>query len=220
MNHHPSHQPSARHDGHGVAITMEKDSEANLRSRKERHAIQRALGFKNIVIYVLVFFILVLCAKINSCYSVGRPNKNPGSLAALAATEPEGEGGDASSPEFWIKMGLIVFLVLIGGVFAGMLRRCCVCLLPSSIALPPSFPSCVGACQCERAYSPKRDQHGSISNLKSLLNKHQTLRIDNWTDGSGRDQLACADGLGYAQGASSCCHRLQALVPWQALGPW
>ncbi|KAF9361762.1 hypothetical protein BGX34_006939 [Mortierella sp. NVP85] len=95
---------------------MEKDSEVNLRSRKERHAIQRALGFKNMVIYVLVFFIFLLCAKI----AVGGSNKNSGSLAALAATEPEGEGGDASSPEFWIKMGLIVFLVLIGGVFAGL----------------------------------------------------------------------------------------------------
>lgn len=124
MNQPLHQQQPSRHDDHGVAITMEKDTEANHRSRKERHGIQRALGFKNIVIYVLVFINLLLCAKIFSTWSCGRRTKDPGSFSALAAegTKAYGEGGegeDSSSPQFWIKMGLIVFLVLIGGVFAG-----------------------------------------------------------------------------------------------------
>ncbi|KAF9176725.1 hypothetical protein BGZ49_006008, partial [Haplosporangium sp. Z 27] len=49
-------------------------------------------------------------------------NSNNGSFATSTLTEGEGEhegeGEDASSPEFWIKMGIIVALVLIGGVFA------------------------------------------------------------------------------------------------------
>lgn len=127
-------QRNQRGDDHDVAITMEKDSAANARSLKERHSVQRALGFKNIVIYALVFVNLLLCSRLFSTWSFGNNDKNNGdsgafNAAAAAAAftplgesmgEPEHEGGDASTPEFWIKMGLIVFLVLIGGVFAGL----------------------------------------------------------------------------------------------------
>ncbi|KAI1315942.1 hypothetical protein EDD11_000192 [Mortierella claussenii] len=105
---------------------MEKDTAANARSRQERRGIQRALGFKNVVIYVLVFVNLLLCSKLFFAWS-SSPDKMTGSaafstLAAVAGEEPEGghEGEGASSPEFWIKMALIVALVLIGGVFAGL----------------------------------------------------------------------------------------------------
>lgn len=117
-----------RNDSDVVAITMEKDSAANSRSLKERHSVQRALGFKNIVIYVLVFVNLLLCSKVYSSWSSSGNNNNNKDSGAFHANgcstlgEGEGgehEGGDASTPEFWIKMALIMFLVLIGGVFAG-----------------------------------------------------------------------------------------------------
>ncbi|KAF9912713.1 hypothetical protein EC991_009449 [Linnemannia zychae] len=108
-----------------VSITMEKESTANARSLKERHSVQRSLGFKNMVIYVLLFVNFVLCSKLYSTWSAGNNNKNDktGAFSATGCStlgeEPEHEGGDASTPEFWIKMALILFLVLIGGVFAG-----------------------------------------------------------------------------------------------------
>ncbi|KAG0019637.1 hypothetical protein BGZ81_009641 [Podila clonocystis] len=115
-----------------VAITVEKDKSISTnakRSQRERVAVQRALGFKNVVIYVLVFLNLVLCAKLYSVWSrdsTPQPTAGKHGSDALWATrlageeEPEHEGGDASTPDFWIKMGLIVFLVMIGGVFAGL----------------------------------------------------------------------------------------------------
>ncbi|KAF9311560.1 hypothetical protein BG003_007287 [Podila horticola] len=113
-----------------VAITMEKDKSIATnakRSQQKRVAVQRALGFKNVVIYVLVFLNLVLCAKLYSVWSrdsTPTPTGKHGSDALwatrLAGEEPEHEGGDASTPDFWIKMALIVFLVMIGGVFAGL----------------------------------------------------------------------------------------------------
>ncbi|KAG0308551.1 hypothetical protein BGZ98_007637 [Dissophora globulifera] len=116
---------------HAVAITMEKDTSAHSRSRSERRGIQRALGFKNVVIYVLVFVNLLLCSRLFSTWS--RQNyghnkegycKPTGSSGLLMTEEPEGghegDGEDASTPEFWIKMALIVLLVLTGGVFAGL----------------------------------------------------------------------------------------------------
>ncbi|KFH69056.1 hypothetical protein MVEG_05858 [Podila verticillata NRRL 6337] len=111
-----------------VAITMEKDTSIATnakRSQQGRVAVQRALGFKNVIIYVLVFLNLVLCSKLYSVWSKGTTLTQPkgGNGDALWATllgEPEHEGGDASTPDFWIKMALIVFLVMIGGVFAGL----------------------------------------------------------------------------------------------------
>ncbi|KAG0275289.1 hypothetical protein BGZ95_008961 [Linnemannia exigua] len=104
-----------------VAITMEKDSAANARSLKERHSVQRSLGFKNMVIYVLLFVNLLLCSKLYSTWSAGNSKgSNTGAFSATGGCstlgeEPEHEGGDTSTPEFWIKMALILFLVLIGG---------------------------------------------------------------------------------------------------------
>ncbi|KAF9091381.1 hypothetical protein BGX23_005224 [Mortierella sp. AD031] len=111
---------------------MEKDSAANARSLKERHSIQRSLGFKNIVIYVLVFVNLLLCSKLYSTWSAGNNNNsnkkdigafNVAGCSTLGEStgEPEHEGGDASTPEFWLKMGLIMFLVLIGGLTIGLM---------------------------------------------------------------------------------------------------
>ncbi|OAQ35159.1 DUF21-domain-containing protein [Linnemannia elongata AG-77] len=114
-----------------VAITIEKDSVANARSLKEGHSVQRSFGFKSMVIYVLLFVNLLLCSKLFSTWYSGNNNKNNigafnaagGSCDCSTLGEGEGgehEGGDASTPEFWIKMALILFLVLIGGVFAGL----------------------------------------------------------------------------------------------------
>lgn len=109
-----------------VAITMEKDASIATnakRSQQDRAAVQRALGFKNVVIYVLVFLNLVLCSKLYSVWSKDATTQPKGgngyALWATQLGEPEHEGGDASTPDFWIKMALIVFLVMIGGVFAG-----------------------------------------------------------------------------------------------------
>ncbi|KAG0369181.1 hypothetical protein BGZ54_000112 [Gamsiella multidivaricata] len=105
---------------------MEKDMAANARSLKERRGIQRALGFKNIVIYVLIYTNLFLASKLFFDWSLEQnKSKNDGALSAFATKalkegEGEGEGSDASTPEFWIKMALIVLLVLIGGIFAGL----------------------------------------------------------------------------------------------------
>lgn len=122
-----------------VAITIEKDSVANARSLKEGHSVQRSFGFKSMVIYVLLFVNLLLCSKLFSTWYSDNNNKNNiGAFNAAGAScdcstlgEGEGgehEGGDASTPEFWIKMALILFLVLIGGVFAGKCSffSCCV----------------------------------------------------------------------------------------------
>ncbi|KAG9066939.1 hypothetical protein KI688_012851 [Linnemannia hyalina] len=108
-----------------VVITMEKDSAPNARSPKESHSVQRSFGFKNMVIYVLLFVNLLLCSRLFSTWSFGSNNNTVGAFNAAGANcdcstlgEGEGgehEGGDASTPEFWIKMALIMFLVLIGG---------------------------------------------------------------------------------------------------------
>ncbi|KAG0002175.1 hypothetical protein BGZ79_003461 [Entomortierella chlamydospora] len=116
---------SAHHGSNSVAITIEKDQQANAHSRKQRQSIQRSLGFKNVIIYILVFVNLLLCSKLFALWSRSRDdNDNNGSFAssALGEHEGEGEGGDTFSPEFWIKMGVIVALVLIGGIFAGKSR--------------------------------------------------------------------------------------------------
>ncbi|KAG0250088.1 hypothetical protein BG011_008655, partial [Mortierella polycephala] len=113
-------QPLIRNNTDGVCITMEKEMHANARSRKDRQSIQRALGFKNVIIYILVFVNLLLCSKLLSIWS-RRHEQQPGSnlLILRELNEPEHGGGeDASTPQFWLKMALIVFLVLIGGVFA------------------------------------------------------------------------------------------------------
>ncbi|KAG0082238.1 hypothetical protein BGZ90_008564 [Linnemannia elongata] len=115
-----------------VAITIEKDSVANARSLKEGHSAQRSFGFKSMVIYVLLFVNLLLCSKLFSTwYSGNNNNNNVGAFNAAGAScdcstlgEGEGgehEGGDASTPEFWIKMALILFLVLIGGLTIGLM---------------------------------------------------------------------------------------------------
>ncbi|KAF9190944.1 hypothetical protein BGZ51_001910 [Haplosporangium sp. Z 767] len=114
-------QPLIRNNTDGVCITMEKEMHANARSRKDRQSIQRALGFKNVVIYILVFINLLLCSKLLSIWSRQHEQQPGSNLSILGESDkPEHEGEDASTPQFWLKMALIVFLVLIGGVFAGL----------------------------------------------------------------------------------------------------
>ncbi|KAK3821175.1 MAG: hypothetical protein J3Q66DRAFT_332750 [Benniella sp.] len=86
---------------------------------KNRYAIQRALGFKNIVIYVLLFLNFVLLTKLGSMYYNGSQLQLQ-QFSEVSLEEPEHEGTDATSVDFWLKMALIVFLVMIGGIFAGL----------------------------------------------------------------------------------------------------
>ncbi|KAF9424638.1 hypothetical protein BGZ94_008011 [Podila epigama] len=84
-----------------VAIAVEKDPSVAItakRSHQERAAVQRSLGFKNVVIYVLVFMNLVLCAKLYAIWSKGSDNSLPTPSGALwtamhGEEEPEHEGG-------------------------------------------------------------------------------------------------------------------------------
>lgn len=96
-------------------------------SKHERFAIQRALGFKNVVIYILLFLNMALITRMFSTYHRA-PSKHcrghasqPDQFTVWALPEHEHEGEDATSIDFWIKMGLIVALVMIGGIFAGMI---------------------------------------------------------------------------------------------------
>lgn len=313
------HQQHNNDDGSNtVAITMEKDSAANTRSLKERHSIQRSLGFKNMVIYVLLFVNLLLCSKLFSTWSSGSNNKNNvGAFNAAGAscdssTLGEGEGGehegsDASTPEFWIKMALIVFLVLIGGVFAGKCSPFSYCVLllvlTSSFVLgwrgvcffslmslegssltvvafhypfnlcphesfslhrvsfsslfsfspctlfnyypvPPFFAFCFSMAlyllfslfgPCVTALFSSFNNAGlpllhilllflllSLLFLLLLLlglNMIPDLcRIDDWSDGLGRDEPSSVDGFRHANGTSSCRDGVQVAVTRKALG--
>ncbi|KAG0044784.1 hypothetical protein BGZ83_009933 [Gryganskiella cystojenkinii] len=110
-------------DQHSVAITIEKDENSFQKDANNKGLKKSSVGsFKNIIIYVLVFTNLLLCSKLFSIWSRAStvPTLPEQGFAVKTTEEPEHEGEDASTPEFWIKMGLIVFLVLIGGVFAGL----------------------------------------------------------------------------------------------------
>ncbi|KAG0328166.1 hypothetical protein BGZ99_006036 [Dissophora globulifera] len=93
---------------------------------KGRYANQRSSGFKNVVVYVLLLLNLVLLARMSLTYH--RRHAQPTSSFAAAThfgekhgyVEPEDGGEDATSLSFWLKMVLIVFLVMLGGVFAGL----------------------------------------------------------------------------------------------------
>ncbi|KAF9213740.1 hypothetical protein BGZ59_004918 [Podila verticillata] len=115
-------------------------------TRPNRCATQRSLGFKTVVIYMLVFANLFLWTKLLSVYYYRNNNNNGNnSWDSVNCSEdatnsgnfvfgvmnynnnmmkpkppPEHEGEDTDSVEFWIKMALIVFLVMVGGIFAGL----------------------------------------------------------------------------------------------------
>ncbi|GJJ75393.1 metal transporter CNNM [Entomortierella parvispora] len=102
------------------------DQQCQGASKHERFAIQRALGFKNVVIYILLFLNIALITRMFSNYHRA-PSKHCRGHASHSSDftlwtlpEQEHEGEDATSIDFWIKMGLIVFLVMIGGIFAGL----------------------------------------------------------------------------------------------------
>ncbi|KAF8937707.1 hypothetical protein BGZ58_002302 [Dissophora ornata] len=96
--------------------------------KKNRHAIQRALGFKNVVIYVLLFLNFALLTRLGLTYSRQQQQQQAyrtsfavrgGGGEEFGHGEPE-EDGDATWLDFWLKMALIVILVMIGGIFAGL----------------------------------------------------------------------------------------------------
>ncbi|KAG0229246.1 hypothetical protein BGW41_003090 [Actinomortierella wolfii] len=94
-------------------------------SRKQKTFRQRAFGLKSIIIYVLFFIIMLLTVKLlkvvkhGSGMKSGCDNVDPAAFFALSEGGGH-EGEDASSPDFWIKMAMIVGLVAIGGIFAGL----------------------------------------------------------------------------------------------------
>ncbi|KAG0364186.1 hypothetical protein BC939DRAFT_510101 [Gamsiella multidivaricata] len=123
-----SYQDTCRGDSIAAIIPTEeadpllrKSASDGSSSIETRRATQRSLGFKNVVIYVLIFLNLVLLTKLCSTYSHQQQNYR---IFALDEKEPdrghEHGGEDATSISFWLKMGLIVLLVMIGGIFAGL----------------------------------------------------------------------------------------------------
>ncbi|KAG0013801.1 hypothetical protein BGZ81_000830 [Podila clonocystis] len=111
-------------------------------TRPNRCASQRSLGFKTVVIYMLVFANLFLWTKLLSVYYRSNNNSwdsvscsngdatNSGNFMFGVTSNsnmmkpnppPEHEGEDAGSVGFWIKMALIVFLVMVGGLTIGLM---------------------------------------------------------------------------------------------------
>ncbi|KAG0007999.1 hypothetical protein BGZ80_003973, partial [Entomortierella chlamydospora] len=78
------------------------------------------------VIYVLVFFNLVILTRLALLSFRGQNNQfstycNSGFFANQDAPETHDGGEGEDRPlDFWLKMGLIVFLVMLGGIFAGL----------------------------------------------------------------------------------------------------
>lgn len=122
--------------------TMTTATTKTTTTRPNRCATQRSLGFKTVVIYMLVFANLFLWTKLVSVYYRSNNDSWDGvNCSNIDATSnsgnfvfgvmsnsnmkpkppPEHEGEDAGSVGFWIKMALIVFLVMVGGIFAGKL---------------------------------------------------------------------------------------------------
>ncbi|KAF9931181.1 hypothetical protein FBU30_010624 [Linnemannia zychae] len=100
------------------------------------HYQQKSSRFKSTAIYVLFFINLVFLARI--CSTILKPEDILSSLrtqhnndfSTLNAhsnnnkphREPEHDhqGGSVETLDFWLKMALIVFLVMVGGIFAGL----------------------------------------------------------------------------------------------------
>ncbi|KAF9962238.1 hypothetical protein BGZ65_009479 [Modicella reniformis] len=90
---------------------------------KNRYAIQRSLGSKNIVIYLLFLNFVLLTGLVSTYYSSHQQllQQQQQQFSAFSDEEkPEHKGEAATSVDFWLKMALIVLLVMVGGVCAGL----------------------------------------------------------------------------------------------------
>lgn len=116
-----------------VSIPAEKVIPTDTNSNDQQQQQKQPSGFKSTVIYVLLFVNLVLLTRLCSAY--GRqedPSSNFRTNDAFYSSnhnnnnkphhEPEHDpqGGDVETLDFWLKMALIVFLVMVGGIFAGL----------------------------------------------------------------------------------------------------
>ncbi|KAF9136018.1 hypothetical protein BGW39_009070 [Mortierella sp. 14UC] len=132
MNYHSYQNDSGPKDA-AVAIPSEKPTDSN-EQRQEQQRQQRLSGFKSTVIYVLLFVNLVLLTRLCSAYWLQKEDSsNFRTNGAFASNhnnnnnnkphhEPEHdhEGVNVETLDFWLKMALIVFLVMVGGIFAGL----------------------------------------------------------------------------------------------------
>ncbi|KAF8929474.1 hypothetical protein BGZ47_001024 [Haplosporangium gracile] len=118
-----------------VSIPAEKASttDTNINGHDQQQQQKRSSGFKSTIIYVLLFVNLVLLTRLYSAY--GR-QEDPSNFRANNAFysnnhnnnnnkphhEPEHDhhGVDVETLDFWLKMALSVFLVMLGGIFAGL----------------------------------------------------------------------------------------------------
>ncbi|KAF9912077.1 hypothetical protein EC991_001023 [Linnemannia zychae] len=118
-----------------VAIPSEKPTNNNEQHQQQSQRQQRPSGFKSTVIYVLFFVNLVLLTRLCSAYWLQEdPSSKFRTNGAFSVNnhhnsnnnkphhEPEHdhEGVDVETLDFWLKMALIVFLVMVGGIFAGL----------------------------------------------------------------------------------------------------
>ncbi|KAG0337871.1 hypothetical protein BG000_004845 [Podila horticola] len=137
---HASHSHVSSRETPLSSSSTEKQTTTTTTTRPNRCAAQRSLGFKTVVIYMLVFANLFLWTKLLSVYyrsnnnswdSVNCSNndatRDGGNFVfgVMSNTKPqpppEHEGEDAGSVGFWIKMALIVFLVMVGGLTIGLM---------------------------------------------------------------------------------------------------
>jgi hypothetical protein len=138
--HYHSYQNDSGPQDTTVSIPAEKhpDKDNNSNCHDQQQHQKRASGFKSAVIYVLLFVNLVLLTRfcsyyygrqedhsnfrINNAYSsLGAYSNNDNNSNNKPHHEPEHDhlGGDYETLDFWLKMALIVFLVMVGGIFAG-----------------------------------------------------------------------------------------------------
>lgn len=130
MNYH-SYQNDSGPQDITVSIPAEKVIPTDTNSNDQQQQQKQPSGFKSTVIYVLLFVNLVLLTRLCSAY--GRqedPSSNFRTNVAFYSSnhnnnkphhEPEHDhpAGDVETLDFWLKMALIVFLVMVGGIFAG-----------------------------------------------------------------------------------------------------
>ncbi|KAF9437899.1 hypothetical protein BGZ76_010610 [Entomortierella beljakovae] len=80
-------------------------------------------GVKNkntLLIYILLLLNLVLLTRLSLTFFRDRNQDITASIAAFKKPDEHEPEGDDNPVDFWLKMALIVFLVMIGGIFAGL----------------------------------------------------------------------------------------------------
>lgn len=137
MNYH-SYQNDSGPQDITVSIPAEKHpvKDNNSYGHDQQQQQKRASGFKSAVIYVLLFVNLVILTRLCSYYygrqedppnfstnnaytSLGAHSNNHNNNKPHQEPEHDHQVGDYETLDFWLKMALIVFLVMVGGVFAG-----------------------------------------------------------------------------------------------------